>query len=141
MRLQPLGPAIGASVTGLDLIRPIRDHERDASLAALLQHHVLFFGDQPITARQQRDLAARFGELHIHPVYPQHPEVPEIFLLDTSNDNPLDNDNWHTDVNFIRTAPMEATLSADQRRGSNPLQCRARRSSGAARSDGTEFTD
>jgi taurine dioxygenase len=112
MTLQPLGPAIGALVSGIDLTRPIDDDQRERLLAGLLQHHVLFFENQPISPAQQRDLALRFGELHIHPVYPQHPEAAEIILLDTSNDNPPDNDNWHTDVTFIDTPPMGAILSA-----------------------------
>jgi taurine dioxygenase len=73
---------------------------------------VLFFENQPITPLQQRELAARFGALHIHPIYPHVPEVPEIIVLDTSHDNPPDNDNWHTDVTFLRTPAMGALLSA-----------------------------
>lgn len=110
--LQPLGPALGAVVSGIDLTRPLQEPQREALHAALLRHHVLFFEQQPVTPQQQRDLAAHFGELHIHPVYPQHPEVPEIILLDTSLDNPPDNDNWHTDVTFIETPPLGAILSA-----------------------------
>lgn len=112
MKLKPMGPAIGAIVEDIDLTRPLCDDDHAALHAALLQHQVLFFENQPVTPRQQRDLAARFGDLHIHPVYPQHPEVPEIILLDTSRDNPPDNDNWHTDVTFIETPPMGAVLSA-----------------------------
>ncbi|HET7866322.1 MAG TPA: taurine dioxygenase [Burkholderiaceae bacterium] len=112
MTLQPLGPALGALVSGIDLTRPLQEPQREALHAALLRHHVLFFEQQPVTPQQQRDLAARFGALHIHPVYPQHPEVPEIILLDTSLDNPPDNDNWHTDVTFIETPPLGAILSA-----------------------------
>lgn len=112
LQLQALGPAIGALVSGIQLSEPLSDANRDALLQALLQHHVLFFENQPITPRQQRDLAARFGELHIHPIYPTDPEVPEIILLDTSTHNLPDNDNWHTDVTFIQTPPMAALLSA-----------------------------
>ncbi len=112
MKIQPLGPAIGAVVGGVDLSQAISDRERDGLLAALLQHHVLFFENQPLTPHQHRDLASRFGELHIHPLYPQHPEAKEIILIDTSNDNPPDSDNWHTDVTFIESPPMGAILSA-----------------------------
>ena len=112
MKVTPLGPAIGALVEGIDLAQPLTDRAHDVLHGALLAHHVLFFENEPVTPQQQRDLAARFGTLHIHPVYPQHPEVPEIILLDTSNDNPPDNDNWHTDVTFIATPPMGAVLSA-----------------------------
>ena len=112
LHIQPLGPAIGALVSGIELPQPLSDANRDALLEALLKHHVLFFENQAITPQQQRDLAARFGKLHIHPIYPADPDVPEIILLDTSTGNPPDNDNWHTDVTFIDTPPMGALLSA-----------------------------
>jgi taurine dioxygenase len=38
--------------------------------------------------------------------------VEEIIVLDTHNDNPPDNDNWHTDVTFIETPPAGAILAA-----------------------------
>lgn len=112
LHVKALGPAIGALVSGIDLAQPLSDAQIDAVLQALLLHHVLFFENQPITPLQQRNLAARFGQLHIHPIYPQVPEVPEIIVLDTSTDNLPDNDNWHTDVTFIPTPPMGALLSA-----------------------------
>ncbi len=40
--------------------------------------------------------------------------VEEIIVLDTHNDNPPDNDNWHTDVTFIDTPPAGAILAAKQ---------------------------
>ena len=112
LTIQALGPAIGALVSGAPLADGIDEAQRDALLAALLKHHVLFFENQPIEPQAQRALAARFGELHIHPVYPQVPGVPEIIVLDTSHDNPPDNDNWHTDVTFLPAPAMGAILSA-----------------------------
>ena len=112
LHIQALGPAIGALVTGIDLTQPVSDAQRDALLAGLIQHHVLFFENQPVTPVQQRDLARRFGELHIHPVYPTHPDAVEIIVLDTDVNNLPDNDNWHTDVTFIDKPPMGALLSA-----------------------------
>lgn len=112
LHITPLGPAIGARVSGLRLADGLSDGQRDALRAALLRHHVLFFEDQPITPQQQRDVAARFGGLHVHPVYPQAPGVPEIIVLDTSLDNPPDNDNWHTDVTFLEAPALGAILSA-----------------------------
>lgn len=112
LTIEALGPAIGARVSGVSLADGVDDAQRDALLAALLAHHVLFFEGQPITPRAQRALAARFGDLHIHPVYPQAPGVPEIIVLDTSLANPPDNDNWHTDVTFLAAPAMGAILSA-----------------------------
>jgi len=112
LHVQPLGPAIGALVSGLQLSEGVTDAQRDALLTALLKHHVLFFEGQSLAPLQHRALAARFGDLHIHPVYPQAPGVPEIIVLDTSDNNPPDNDNWHTDVTFLAAPAMGAILSA-----------------------------
>ncbi len=112
VELEALSPAIGATVSGIDLCAGISAAQRQALLDALHTHHVLFFENQPLTPLQHRDLAAQFGRLHIHPVYRAVPEVPEIIVLDTGDRNPPDSDTWHTDVTFIETPPMGALLSA-----------------------------
>ncbi|WP_085557950.1 taurine dioxygenase [Azospirillum agricola] len=84
-----------------------------AELEALLVHHqVLFFEKQPLTPAQQRAFAASFGPLHVHPVYPNVPDFPEIMVLDTGPHNPTDNDVWHTDVTFVEAPPAIVALSA-----------------------------
>ena len=54
--------------------------------------------------------AARFGPLHVHPIYPLLPDLPEILVLDTHADFLPDNDNWHTDVTFTETPPLAGIL-------------------------------
>lgn len=110
----PLTPVIGALVSGVDLARPLAPADA-ATLTDLLHRHlVLFFENQALSPALQRDLAANFGQLHIHPIYPHVAEVPEIIVLDTHADNLPDNDNWHTDVTFIETPPLGAILSAQR---------------------------
>ncbi|QJW53350.1 Alpha-ketoglutarate-dependent taurine dioxygenase [Serratia plymuthica] len=106
LKITPLGPYIGALVENVVLARPLGDGQFEQLYHALLKHQVLFFRNQPITPLQQRDLAGRFGDLHIHPVYPHATDVEEIIVLDTHDDNPPDNDNWHTDVTFIENPPQ-----------------------------------
>ncbi|HSC80818.1 MAG TPA: taurine dioxygenase [Chitinolyticbacter sp.] len=110
--ITPLSPAIGAVVDGVQLSEPLSDANRDALTETLLRHQVLFFRNQPVTPTQQRDFARQFGDLHIHPIYPNVPETPQILVLDTHADNLPDNDNWHTDVTFITTPPLGAVLAA-----------------------------
>ena len=112
MRVEPVSPAIGAVVSDVDLCAPLTAALRDEITSALVQHHVLFFENQPLTPLQHRDLAANFGKLHVHPVYPHDPQVEEIIVLDTNAKNPPDSDTWHTDVTFIAQPPMGALLSA-----------------------------
>ncbi|UBH26845.1 taurine dioxygenase [Aeromonas enteropelogenes] len=114
LRITPLGPHIGAEIGGLTLAEPLSGQLFELIQQALLTHQVLFFREQPITPLSQRALAHRFGDLHIHPVYPHAPETEEIIVLDTHHDNPPDNDNWHTDVTFIETPPALAILAAKQ---------------------------
>ncbi len=108
----PLGPNIGAQVSALDLSRPLSDTQFEQLYHGLLRYQVLFLRDQPVTPEQQRALAIRFGDLHIHPLYPHAEGVKEIIELDTHQDNPPDNDNWHTDVTFIQTPPAVAVLAS-----------------------------
>lgn len=70
LSITPLGPYIGAQITGADLTRPLSDNQFEQLYHAVLRHQVVFLRDQAITPQQQRALAQRFGELHIHPVYP-----------------------------------------------------------------------
>jgi len=111
LTVEPVSPAIGAVVTGIDLSRPLSDAQAAALEQALVTHQVLFFENQPLTPQEQKAFAARFGTLHIHPVYPNVPEQPEIMVLDTGSHNPTDNDVWHTDVTCIETPPAIVALA------------------------------
>jgi len=112
--IRPLNPTIGAVVSGVDLREDTPDGVIDDLRGALLARQVLFFEDQNLDARQQRDFAARFGELHTHPLYPGDETTPEIMVLDNHPGNPSDNDHWHTDVTFLDRPAMGAILYAHQ---------------------------
>ncbi len=113
LSVEPLNPTIGAVLRGVDL-RDLSDAAVDDIRAALLKHQVLFFEGQSLTPVQQRDAAARFGDLHVHPLYPSEGSVPEIMVLDNQPANPTDNDHWHTDVTFLETPALGAFLYALQ---------------------------
>src|SRR4051794_7385552 len=112
VHVRTLTPTIGAVIEGVDVSTALDDEVVAAIRAALLKHRVVFFEDQHITPVQHRDFAARFGDLHTHPLYPGVPEAPELFILDNHAQNPTDNDAWHTDVTFIETPPLGAILYA-----------------------------
>jgi taurine dioxygenase len=114
LEVRPVSAAIGATVGGIDLSAGLGNAAVAAIGTLLDRHRVLFFEDQTLTPRHQRDFAARFGALHVHPLYPHDSEVEEIIVLDTHAGNPPDNDNWHTDVTFIETPPMGSVLYARQ---------------------------
>jgi taurine dioxygenase len=109
-----LTPALGAIVEGVKLADELPQESVDRLNELLVEHQVLFFREQPITPQQQCRFAARFGQLHVHPIYPVLPDLPQILLLDTHGDFLPDNDNWHTDVTFSQTPPMAGILAAKQ---------------------------
>ena len=112
--ITPLSPALGAQISGVDLSRDISAEARAAIEQALLIHQVLFFREQPINPQQQANFAAQFGDLHIHPIYPNVPETPQVLVLDTAVTDVRDNAIWHTDVTFLPTPALGAVLAAKQ---------------------------
>ena len=102
----------GSIVSGVDLAQELPQSVIDRLSELLVERKVLLFREQALTPRAQREFAARFGTLHIHPIYPVLPELPEILLLDTHEAFLPDNDNWHTDVTFSQTPPLAGILAA-----------------------------
>ena len=107
----PLTPAIGGFVSGVDLARPLSEAVITKLTDAVAERHVLFFEGQTLDPAAHRGFAARFGQLHVHPVYPHVDGVPEITSIETRADDLPDNDNWHTEVTFIETPPFGAVLT------------------------------
>ena len=108
----PISSAIGAIIEGVDLREPISPELQQYLEQVLIAHQVVFFRNQPLTAEQHCRFARQFGDLHIHPIYPNVPEQPEILILDTELNDLRDNALWHTDVSFSATPPLGAILSA-----------------------------
>ena len=106
-----LTPALGAIVEGITLADEQPQPSIDRLGELLVEHQILFFRRQPLTPQQQCRFAARFGQLHIHPIYPVLPELPEIMVIDTHGSFLPDNDNWHTDVTFSPTPPLAGILA------------------------------
>ncbi|MGA8097512.1 MAG: taurine dioxygenase [Candidatus Cybelea sp.] len=114
LRTEPLTPAIGAIVERVDLSRPLEDDDLAAIRNALDERLVLFFPKQSLTPVQQRDLAARFGRLYVHPFYPGHELAPEIMILEHDANHRANSDRWHNDVTYLATPPQAAVLYAEE---------------------------
>jgi taurine dioxygenase len=114
MEITPVARALGAIVRGVNLAEDLPQATIDRLGELLIEHQILFFRDQPVTPQAQARFAARFGTLHVHPIYPVLPELPEILVLDNHAGFLPDNDNWHTDVTFTKTPPLAGILAAKQ---------------------------
>lgn len=107
-RLEPVSGNIGAVVHGLR----IADLD-DATFAELreawLEHLVLFFPDQHLSADDHVAFGRRFGEPEIHPFIPKRDDDhPEIVVLESD----ARADTFHTDVTFAPTPPLASILHA-----------------------------
>jgi len=114
LRITPQSPTLGARIDGVNLAEHISDETVAVIRQALLDHEVLFFENQELTPSQQRDFAVRFGRLHVHPIRPSVPGLPEVLVLDNEPASETDSGNWRTDVTFIETPPMGSILYAKE---------------------------
>ncbi len=106
-----LGRNLAAEIDGIDLSGPLDGAVFDIVHHALLEHEVLIFRDQDITARQLLDFGRQFGELSIHPFSPNLADMPELIVLDNHRDNPPNlTDIWHSDETFRETPPLGTIL-------------------------------
>ena len=109
--VEPLTPAIGAEISGVDLREPLDDETHAEIRQALLAHGVIFFRDQPIDHEQHLALGRRFGELHIHPASPCVDGRPELMQVHTDASSTRQNGHqWHSDVSCDEEPPMGSVL-------------------------------
>jgi taurine dioxygenase len=114
LAIEPLTPAIGATVEGVDLSEDISNETVEHISRALDDRLVLFFRRQSLTPAAQRDFAARFGPLYVHPFYPGSDDAPEIMLLAHDATHRANSDRWHNDVTYLETPPKAAVLYAEE---------------------------
>ncbi len=114
MDILALTPAIGAEIKGIQLNQSISNSIFTEIKNALLRYQVIFFRQQFIEPHHQKELAEKFGPLHIHPIFPSHPDIKEIMVLDSHQQDLRDNELWHTDVTFLEKPAMGCILSAIQ---------------------------
>ena len=114
IEVRPLTGVIGAEIRGVDLRQPLSDSTVAALRGALLEHLVLFFRGQDITAAEQLAFSGRFGP----PVLPMGgapvatDPIDQYFnVLEDGPHSPPKADFWHTDVAFLPAPPDIAVLS------------------------------
>jgi taurine dioxygenase len=110
LQVNPLTPAIGASIDGVDMSGAIDDSTRDAIKQAVLDHEVVFIPKQTISPDQHIEMARWWGDVEdSHPFIPAlDEEHPEIRVLDSSEGYRAN--AWHTDVTFQPAPPMGSVL-------------------------------
>ncbi len=105
-------PVIGAEIFGVDLSKPLSNHQFDEIHDAFARNCVIFFRDQNLTVDQHKDFGRRFGKLHVHPNAPQeikgHPEI--LVIKADENSKHVAGEEWHSDVSCDEEPPLGSIL-------------------------------
>lgn len=112
LSVEPLTPQIGAEIHGVDLSQEQDDAVITEIRAALLQHKVIFFRDQHITAAQHIAFARRFGSLEIHPATPKDQPDPEVLHIAHGPKSRGTENAWHSDVTWRAEPSLGSILRA-----------------------------
>ncbi len=119
VNVEPLGYALGAAITGLDLSRDLDAADLAAVRAAWLKHLVLVFPGQNLTPEQHMRFSRNFGRLDQHASQPRNyldPEHPELLMITNKpiagkpSDTRNTGRNWHTDLTFTLRPAKGALL-------------------------------
>lgn len=113
LKIRPVTTALGAEISGVDLSGPLNAETVEALRQALLDHLVIFFRDQDLTAEQYLAFAHAIGE----PMeYPFVNGLPGASLITPVVKEPDEKTNfggvWHSDTTYLEEPPMATMLLA-----------------------------
>jgi len=113
IHVQPLGSALGAEISGVDLAKELDDDVVAEIRAAWLEHLVIFFRDQPLDCDEFLAFAGRIGQPVEYPFVKGidgYPEIIEVLKLpdETVNFGGI----WHSDTVYLDVPPMASMLLA-----------------------------
>lgn len=105
MQFARLTGHLGAEVSGIDIGQDVEEAVVQAVLDGLVEHKVLFFRDQHISAGQFLNFALRFGRPEPYAIaklgnLPEHPDYPDIAIVESTPARISRANVWHSDVTF-----------------------------------------
>jgi taurine dioxygenase len=112
IRVVPSGEACGASVTGLDLSKPVSADLASEIRAAWLRHHVLAFPNQQMSDDDLECFTLAFGGFGNDPFIAPIPGRSHVIAVKRKADetSPLFAENWHSDWSFQARPPAGTCL-------------------------------
>jgi taurine dioxygenase len=107
----PLTLAVGAEIGQINIAGGVDDETFREVHAALMDHGVVFFRGQDLTATQQCDFAGRFGRLRraTRSAFLVEEGVPDMHVLLNDKDRPPNVNHFHSDGIF-RAEPEFASI-------------------------------
>jgi taurine dioxygenase len=115
-----LSPVMGAEILDLDLTKVLNAATFEAIHQALLDHLVIVFRNQRLSAAQHVAFSQRFGDLMVH-VKAEYllPNQPEVLVLSNKkhpDGRPMGFEDagryWHSDMSYVEEPPLGSLLHA-----------------------------
>ena len=113
--VEPMTPAIGGMVAGVDISDVLPDTVIREIRSALLDRLVIFFRGQSLDPDHLVAFAKRFGEIGYYPFVEGmagHPEVVEVVKKEDEAIN--FGGLWHTDTSYLEIPPLGSILYAKE---------------------------
>jgi taurine dioxygenase len=114
--VRPVSPAIGASITDVDLGGPLDDASFAVIHQAFLDHCMLVFPGQHLDPAGLEAFGRRWGEPLVVPYLAKHavPDHPAILRVTNMGKEGTLTENWHYDSAYFEEPPPIAILAAQE---------------------------
>ncbi|HXU43416.1 MAG TPA: TauD/TfdA family dioxygenase [Burkholderiales bacterium] len=113
MRVTRIAGALGAEIAGVDLAKALSDEDLGRLRAAWLEHLVLFFRDQNLSAAEYMAFARRIGKPIEYPFVKGIAGFPEIIEVKKLEHEKINFGGvWHSDTTYLEVPPMASMLLA-----------------------------
>lgn len=119
LTINPLSDALGAEVTGLDVLAGVSDGDAARLDEAFMEHHLLCIRSAPLSPVEFAQVARYFGEPQLQLLRDQRiGDAPEVSVLESTYKTPeakpddltqVRLSGWHTDDSYFEV-PAKATM-------------------------------
>jgi taurine dioxygenase len=113
IEVRRISGALGAELSGVDLSRPFSREDLARVRRIWLDHLVVFFRNQELTAKQFMAFAGQFGEPVEYPMIDGIEGFPKIIeVKKLEHERVAFGGIWHTDTAYLERPPMASMLLA-----------------------------
>ena len=115
IRVNPLGGALGAEISGIDLNEEISDEQLTEVRQVFGQYAVIFFRNQNLSPENEIRFAKRWGEINTNRFFSSVEGYPQIALVVKEPDQKNNiGGSWHTDHSYDIAPALGSMLFAHE---------------------------
>ncbi len=115
IRVNPLGGALGAEISGIDLNEAISDEQLTEVRQVFGQYAVIFFRNQNLSPENEIRFAKRWGEINTNRFFSSVEGYPQIALVVKEPDQKNNiGGSWHTDHSYDIAPALGSMLFAHE---------------------------